>query len=84
MLNNVLNEVSMPRSSQKNNVVKMPTAEMRRTESAVTSDAIARRAYEIYLSRGGAHGHNIDDWLQAERELQVSGGRRTARPPAVV
>ncbi len=74
----------MPRSSQKNNVVKMPTAEMRRAESALTSDAIARRAYEIYLSRGGAHGHNIDDWLQAERELQVSGGRRTARPPAVV
>jgi hypothetical protein len=74
----------MPRSSQKSNVVKMPTAEMRRSESEVTFDTTARRAYEIYLSRGGAHGHHIDDWLQAERELQVSGGRRTARPAAVV
>ena len=63
----------------------MPTAEMRRSESEEPFDAIARRAYEIYLSRGGgAHGHHIDDWLQAERELQVSAGRRTARPATVV
>ena len=30
---------------------------------------IARRAYEIYLQRGGTHGYDIEDWLQAEREL---------------
>jgi len=30
---------------------------------------IERRAYEIYLLRGGADGHAIDDWLQAEKEL---------------
>jgi hypothetical protein len=27
------------------------------------------RAYEIYLQRGGQPGHELDDWLQAEREL---------------
>jgi Protein of unknown function (DUF2934) len=69
----------MPRSSQKNNVVKMPTAEMRRSASEVTREAIASRAYEIYLSRGGTHGHSMDDWLQAERELQVSTAKRGAR-----
>jgi hypothetical protein len=31
--------------------------------------AIADRAYAIYLGRGGAHGSAVDDWLQAEREL---------------
>ena len=31
---------------------------------------IARRAYEIYVGRGGGEGHEIDDWLQAERELR--------------
>ena len=31
---------------------------------------IARRAYEIYESRGGTDGADLDDWLQAERELQ--------------
>jgi hypothetical protein len=73
----------MPRSSQKNNVVKMPTAEMRRSVSEGTLDVIAHRAYEIYLSRGCTHGHDIDDWLQAERELQVSRGRRRARSAPV-
>ena len=32
-------------------------------------DQIASRAYEIYLSRGAAHGGDFDDWLQAEREI---------------
>ena len=31
---------------------------------------VARRAYELYLARGCEHGHDIDDWLQAERELR--------------
>jgi len=66
----------MPRISQKTNVVRMPVAAVRRPASEVTPEAIAVRAYEIYLSRGGSHGHSIDDWLQAERELQVSGGKR--------
>ena len=32
-------------------------------------DRITRRAYEIYERRGGQHGHSVDDWLQAEREI---------------
>ncbi len=35
----------------------------------VTRETIARRAYEIYTARGGTHGYDIEDWLQAEREL---------------
>lgn len=30
---------------------------------------IRQRAYELYLSRGGAHGSDWEDWLAAEREL---------------
>jgi hypothetical protein len=33
-------------------------------------EEIARRAYEIYLTRGEVHGYDRDDWLQAERELK--------------
>jgi len=33
-------------------------------------DDIARAAYERYLSRGGNHGRDFDDWLEAERELR--------------
>jgi Protein of unknown function (DUF2934) len=30
---------------------------------------IRNRAYEIYLQRGGLPGYELEDWLQAEREL---------------
>ncbi len=39
-------------------------------EATPTDDEIARRAYQIYEARGGAHGRDVDDWLQAERELR--------------
>ena len=32
-------------------------------------DCVARRAYEIFLERGGKSGGELDDWLSAEREL---------------
>ncbi|HWN98073.1 MAG TPA: DUF2934 domain-containing protein [Blastocatellia bacterium] len=34
-------------------------------------EAIAKRAYEIYLARGGAHGNDTDDWLRAELDLRA-------------
>ena len=30
------------------------------------------RAYGIYLQRGGEPGYELEDWLQAERELSAS------------
>jgi hypothetical protein len=33
-------------------------------------EEIRRRAYEIYVERGEQSGRELDDWLQAERELQ--------------
>ncbi|MDC0714442.1 DUF2934 domain-containing protein [Stigmatella sp. ncwal1] len=41
------------------------------SRSSPTNEQIARRAYEIYLARGGEHGSNEQDWYQAERELKL-------------
>lgn len=38
--------------------------------SAVRTEEIRRRAYEIYVERGEQPGRDLDDWLQAERELE--------------
>jgi hypothetical protein len=38
--------------------------------SEPTIDQIRRRAYEIYLERGGAPGNPLEDWSRAERELR--------------
>ena len=32
---------------------------------------IAQRAHEIYDARGGHDGKDLDDWLQAEREIDA-------------
>ena len=34
-----------------------------------TREQIETRAYELYLKRGRVQGHDLEDWLQAEREL---------------
>lgn len=31
---------------------------------------IAARAYELFVARGGQHGHALEDWLTAEAELR--------------
>ena len=43
------------------------------------AERIARRAYQIAEERGFAGGHELDDWLQAERELEWGVPRNT--PP---
>ena len=34
-----------------------------------TRKEIELRAYQIYAGRGAVHGFDLEDWLQAEREL---------------
>jgi len=36
-----------------------------------SEEEIRHRAYEIYLARGAAPGDEVEDWLQAERELRL-------------
>ena len=45
------------------------TGEVPARDSA-PGEEIRRRAYEIYLERGEQTGGELDDWLQAERELE--------------
>jgi hypothetical protein len=53
-------------------------AEMREVSvgNPASDEEIRRRAYEIYLERGEQPGRDLDDWLQAERELEHGVLRR--------
>jgi hypothetical protein len=46
-------QVSRPRT---------PSAEQRQQQ-------IAWRAYDLYVARGYQQGHDLEDWLTAEREI---------------
>ena len=32
-------------------------------------EKVEKRAYELFMQRGGVHGYAIEDWLQAEKEI---------------
>ncbi len=49
---------------------RTPRASARAENGSLTYEQIARRAYEIYLARGSEPGRELEDWLQAERELR--------------
>lgn len=40
----------------------------------IDQEDIARRAFELYEARGCEQGHDVEDWLQAERELAEERG----------
>ncbi len=38
---------------------------------------ISKRAYQLFEARGRQRGHELDDWLQAEREIKYHLGLQT-------
>ena len=64
----------MPRKSTKSSDPPKPTRTPRSRQANAAEpleETIRRRAYELHLERGGAHGGDLDDWLRAEREIGV-------------
>ena len=65
----------MPKAARRrtDNVLTMPPLESPTgvtTASGLTESDIARRAFELYCNRGREDGHDVEDWLNAECELQ--------------
>ena len=64
----------------------MPRKTAKKTNGAAEQpndpEAVARRAYELYQRRGGNDGADLDDWLEAERELRPGPTDVTGPVPA--
>src|SRR5258708_26586762 len=58
------------------------TQEVDRLLDSTRGDKIRRRAYEMYLERGSEPGRELEDWLQAERELTTDADQSSNRPLA--
>ena len=59
-----------PNPRRTKNVVTMPAVVPDALPATMTDRDIARCAYDLYLTRACEHGHDVDDWLRAERELR--------------
>lgn len=51
-----------------------------RDASHDSADEVRRRAYDRYVARGGAGGSDVDDWLEAEREVRARRTDAADRP----
>jgi hypothetical protein len=65
---------SKTKSNERNDVHAIPTQESGTGDVSIADGArteeIRRRAYEIYLERDEQPGRDLDDWLQAECEVE--------------
>jgi hypothetical protein len=50
-------------------------SQLQTAEGHPTREEIEQLAFEIYVKRAGAQGSDVEDWLQAERELLVKYGK---------
>jgi hypothetical protein len=55
-------------ADKRKKTIKQTVAPMRLVRQ-LTADDIAAKAYELYCTRGGEHGHDLEDWLAAEASL---------------
>jgi hypothetical protein len=58
--------VAAPSAAKAPNAAQAGAEQM---NGSVSVEAIAQRAYEKFVARGGAHGSDQEDWAAAEREL---------------
>ena len=58
----------MKREHQKEHKEKLNGTAPRGMDMSLQKE-IALRAYELYHQRGGTDGHEVEDWLRAEREV---------------
>jgi hypothetical protein len=49
-----------------------------------TREEIELRAHQIYIERGGAHGQDVEDWLEAERQLLDERAKTRLKAKAAV
>jgi hypothetical protein len=58
-----------PETTDTSSAVNKPTA----ANESEREGRIAKRAYERFEERGREHGRDLEDWLDAEREIAESG-----------
>ena len=49
---------------------------------SIQDEDIAKRAFELYEARGRQNGYDVEDWLQAEQELEEEQKRFRPLPRA--
>lgn len=60
----------------RNSRVAVKAPSRRPASGGSSAEEISRVAYQLFERRGGVHGHDLEDWLEAERIVRVRSRAR--------
>jgi hypothetical protein len=63
------NRAANPRPSEPRELAAAPSIDAIGAARTDREQMIAARAYGLFLDRGMTHGGDVDDWLEAERQI---------------
>jgi hypothetical protein len=67
----VMSKTQKKKKAAANTLINERSFETVSTRTTQTNaDAVAAKAYELFLARGCTDGHALDDWIEAEKQLQ--------------
>jgi hypothetical protein len=64
----------MKKTKQKHGKTTPESPRVHPSDGFPNSEEIRQRAHQIFLARGSVGGRDLEDWLQAERELKAARG----------
>ena len=72
-----------PTTPTRSKAKRQPRARVMMPMEPASAD-VAQLAHQLFLSRGRVHGHDLDDWLEAERQLRATRANSTDRARAAL
>jgi hypothetical protein len=73
----LLRPTALSEASRRKSATSEEELDHSRPREKPAHEEIKLRAYHIFLDRGGIHGHDLEDWVRAQRELD--GGTAARR-----
>ena len=61
---------------------RIPTDLVEQVDVSRSDSTTADRAYDKFIARGLAHGHDVEDWLSSEREVELEAQGAAGRSRA--
>lgn len=76
MVGKIIRKIKGKESKKTGNLLKAVNKKSKITDSNELICLIEKEAYNRYLSRGGGHGLDQEDWYQAEKQVLKTRGKK--------
>ncbi|MBI3594922.1 MAG: DUF2934 domain-containing protein [Nitrospirae bacterium] len=79
MARTIVKKLTPAETSSSKTGIDLHNLDLQKNDAQSLNSLISETAYQLYLKRGGEHGHDLGDWLEAELivQAQMKSGIRT-------